>query len=40
MTSITKIKRDKKLFEKFSSQELLRELSKMKITYIDNRVNA
>jgi transposase len=33
---ITKIMRDKKLFEKFSIQELLRELSKMKITYIDN----
>lgn len=28
--------RNKKLFEKYSIQELLRELAKMKITYLEN----
>jgi transposase len=33
---ITKIMRDKKLFEKYSITELLRELAKLKITYLNN----
>ena len=33
---ITGVMRDKKLFKKYSIQELLRELAKMKITYIEN----
>ncbi|GHT70563.1 hypothetical protein AGMMS50239_39080 [Bacteroidia bacterium] len=33
---ITKVMRNKKLFEKYSIQELLRELAKMKITYLEN----
>ena len=32
---ITKIMRDKKLFEKYSISELVRELAKLKITYLN-----
>jgi transposase len=32
---ITKVMRDKKLFEKYSCSELLRELAKLKITYLN-----
>jgi hypothetical protein len=33
---ITKIMRDKELFGKYSIRELLRELAKLKITYMQN----
>ncbi|MDR2425435.1 MAG: hypothetical protein LBD59_12090, partial [Prevotellaceae bacterium] len=33
---ITKVMRDNKLFEKYSISELVRELAKLKITYVNN----
>jgi transposase len=35
--NITKVMRDKKLFEKYSIAELLRELAKLKITFLNNQ---
>jgi transposase len=35
--NMTEVMRDKKLFEKYSIAELLREPAKLKITYLDNQ---
>jgi hypothetical protein len=35
--NITKVMRDKKLFEKYSIAELLRELAKLKFTFLNNQ---